>query len=273
MPSSAEPPDTSGRLCDRLLDGRTRFNRAWLGQEGRVAAPLLSYGPRDKALLASMAGGVRAAGFDHLIGARVAAEHAHDALARVTPHPEGMPIPDGWGDTDVLLVLPDLSGAVFLSVERYALIGGSTGFVALCASASVDDARARFARHARKLAASHPILMDIAAGYPPRWHSWSSPGEAPAGSHTRQLVDLVEKLLRERITLREISAEWFRTRSAAMADGERVHGTLGELLDEVFYILDEEYVDDPALRSPGDPRDEEIVEKISLAWHRATSRP
>ncbi|KQR10452.1 hypothetical protein [Cellulomonas sp. Leaf334] len=57
------------------------------------------------------------------------------------------------------------------------------------------------------------------------------------------------------ITGAELESVWFAGRRLAMAQGERVRQPFERMLDDVFFILEDEYCGDPALRGPEDLSD------------------
>ncbi|MBM7089812.1 hypothetical protein JTP67_14950 [Streptomyces sp. S12] len=92
----------------------------------------------------------------------------------------------------VQLRTPDAQGAVLFPEEGYALIAGTTAFMASAVSEGTDTARARFGRYARALLERHPSLAPVAASHPPGDRAWSRLGDVDPVSATAQQLALLE---------------------------------------------------------------------------------
>ncbi|MFS0704452.1 hypothetical protein AB6N23_08015 [Cellulomonas sp. 179-A 9B4 NHS] len=73
----------------------------------------------------------------------------------------------------------------------------------------------------------------------------------------------------------DFARTWFAARRRALHDGERVRGPLERVLEDVFFLLEDGYVIDPALRGPDDVTDEALVAHVRVALGRlsALDRP
>ncbi|MFH8281098.1 hypothetical protein [Streptomyces antibioticus] len=69
----------------------------------------------------------------------------------------------------------------------------------------------------------------------------------------------------------EFARGWWEARRASQADGERIRGTLGDLLDRVFMILEDHSVD-PAFAEPGDLDGTALRNAVSATWTAFGSR-
>lgn len=164
-----------------------------------------------------------------------------------------------------LLWTPALQGAVLFPEAGYALIAGSAGFIAATVGESVDTARTRFGRYARRLSERHPALPSVAATYPPKHPAWSSPEDVdPESAAARQLA-LLDAFTDGTSSAPDFAHDWWEARRASLADGERVQGPLGDLFDRVFMLL-EDYSVGPDIREPGDLDDAELRTAMSEAW-------
>ncbi|WP_395758506.1 hypothetical protein OIE82_08435 [Streptomyces althioticus] len=151
-----------------------------------------------------------------------------------------------------MLRTPDAQGAVLFSEGGCALIAGTTAFMASAVSEGTDTARARFGHYARTLLERHPSLAPVAASHPPGHRVWSRLGDVdPAGATAQQLALLEVFTEVGTCSAPDFAHGWWEARPASQANGERVRGALGDLLDEVFMIL-EEYSVDPDLTESGD---------------------
>ncbi|GGT77677.1 hypothetical protein [Streptomyces althioticus] len=139
-----------------------------------------------------------------------------------------------------MLRTPDAQGVVLFSEGGCALIAGTTAFMASAVSEGTDTARARFGRYARTLLERHPSPAPVAACHPPGHRAWSRLGDVdPAGATAQQLALLEAFNEAGTCSAPDFAHGWREARRASQANGERVRGALGDLLDEVFMILEE----------------------------------
>ncbi|WP_309135410.1 hypothetical protein [Cellulomonas sp.] len=66
------------------------------------------------------------------------------------------------------------------------------------------------------------------------------------------------------ISGQEFERSWFEARAIALARAERVRRSFQRILDEVFYLLEEEYDFNPLTGRPDGISDEELLERIRL---------
>lgn len=159
------------------------FTSSWLRE--RTVAPMPVRARLDAALARRIEAGCRAVGAPHLLAT---------SLADVPGVPSRVP-----ADADltglrppVQLRTPDAQGAVLFPEEGYALIAGTTAFMASAVSEGTDTARARFGRYARALLERHPSLAPVAASHPPGDRAWSRLGDVDPVSATAQQLALLE---------------------------------------------------------------------------------
>ncbi|WP_136520613.1 hypothetical protein [Cellulomonas telluris] len=69
----------------------------------------------------------------------------------------------------------------------------------------------------------------------------------------------------------EFVRAWFAGRSRALRHGERLRAPFARVLDDVFFLLEDEYTDDPALRGPDALTDEAMVERVRAALDRLSA--
>ncbi|MEU4250795.1 hypothetical protein AB0F15_25645 [Amycolatopsis sp. NPDC026612] len=237
-----------------MLDGPTAFSPAWLAEDGKAVAPVAAPSGLDRALLERLRTGGRVVGVNEVL-------KCVDGAAPVRLPPAGQPTLERG---PVLLVLPDLSGAVLATGLGYALVAGTSRFLGGALPGGVNDARARFARHARRLAGTHPGLPAVAGRFPPRAHAWKSPAEVAPGSAVAGQLALMASFARGELSGAEFARSWYAAGRRADERDERVRGMVGWALSEVFFLL-EDYPIDPALREPGDVADEELVAGVRTA--------
>ncbi|MGY3204553.1 hypothetical protein [Streptomyces sp. TE5632] len=251
-PEGGESSDPS-----RVLDPDGAFASDWL--RAKSVAPMPVGANIDAALTRRIQAGCRAVGASHLLATGLA-----DATAATSRLPADA---DFTGlRPPLLLRTPDARGAVLFPEEGYALIAGTTAFMASAVSEGTDSARARFGRHARSLRERHPSLAPVAASYPPGDRAWSRLGDVDPASATAQQLALLEAFTEAGTCgAPDFAHGWWDARRASQTNGERVRGALGDLLDEVFMIL-EEYSVDPDLAEPGDLDDAGLRSAVCATW-------
>ncbi|GGQ94841.1 hypothetical protein GCM10010267_66860 [Streptomyces griseorubens] len=80
----------------------------------------------------------------------------------------------------------------------------------------------------------------MAASHPPGDRAWSRLGDVdPAGATAQQLALLGVFTEAGTCSAPDFAHGWWEARRASRRNGERVRGALGDLLDEVFMILEE----------------------------------
>ncbi|MFC4532026.1 hypothetical protein [Sphaerisporangium dianthi] len=263
---------TGGRLVGALLRSPCRFAREWLDEGPKTVVPVPISPPALPGVVARVAAGAREAGAGHLLAARTGDEHAGDAVVELPVTGDRSPPEPPWEDAGLVLALPGLAGAALLTEKGYGLIAGQDRFVRACLEEGIDEARARFGRYARRLAASHPGLAAVAEEFPPRLSAVSSPAEAvPASAIGRQL-DLMRSLACGDLDAAGFAPAWLAARRRALTAGERARGTVERALDDVFFAL-EDYAADPALREPGDLTDDELKALVRAVLGRLGDSP
>lgn len=93
--------------------------------------------------------------------------------------------------------------------------------------------------------------------------SWARPAEVPIGSAIGDELSLMLKFEEGWVSGPEFAVGWLTARRTALGRGERVRERFEQILNQVFYLLDD-YVVDPALRDKDDMTDGELVEKVRV---------
>lgn len=241
----------------RVLDPDGTFTSSWLREKSVAPMPVGAH--IDAALARRIKAGCRAVGASHLLAT---------SLADVPCETSRIPADADLTDVrpPVLLLTPDEQGAVLFPEEGYALIAGTTAFMASAVSEGTDTARARFGRYARTLLERHPSLASVAASHPPGHRAWSRLGDVDPASATAQQLALLEAFTEAgTCSAPDFAHGWWAARRASRTNGERVRGALGDLLDEVFMIL-EDYEVDPDLTEPGDLDDAGLRTAVRATW-------
>ncbi|RSS84604.1 hypothetical protein EF919_38630 [Streptomyces sp. WAC02707] len=158
-----------------------------------------------------------------------------------------------------VLRTPDGQGVVRFPAPGYALIGGTARFMAAAVAEGTDEARARFARHARRH--PDPALTTVATAHPPGHRAWSAPSAVAPDSAAARQLRLLADFTSGRITAPAFALAWHPARRASRANGERLRSPLSDLFDGVFVLL-EDYTPDPSLREPGDLSDTELLTAV-----------
>jgi len=161
----------------------------------------------------------------------------------------------GIQPADTVIAGPD--GAALVTTQGYGLVGGTPDFVRERVPEGVDEARARFARYARRTGSA--VLVEIAAEFPPTRHSWSRPADVVPGSAVAEQLDLMRSFADGRTPPADFARRWLAARRRSLNEGERTRPPLTEILDRMFYALDD-YAIDPSLHEPGDLTDEQLAD-------------
>lgn len=243
-----------------VLGADGTFASSWL--RDKSVAPIPVGVQIDAASTRRITAGCRAVGASHLLGTSLAdiPDATADAISRLSP------LRDCTGiHPPFVLCTPDVRGAVLLPAAGYMLIAGTAAFMAAAVSEGTNTARARFGRYARALSERHPSLSAVAAAYPPDHRAWSHPGDVEPTSATAQQLALLEAFADGSCSAPHFAHAWWEARRASQANGERIHGALGALFDQVFMTL-EDYSVDPDLAEPGDLGDAELRIAVRMAW-------
>ena len=107
-------------------------------------------------------------------------------------------------------------------------------------------------------------------GLRPRRRVWAAPSEVEPGTGVATQLELMRKLVDGEVSGPDFSYAWLDARRKTLNKGERVREKFERILDDVFYLLDE-YVEDPALREPGDITDEQLTEGVRDALERLSA--
>ncbi|MEU3772353.1 hypothetical protein AB0F11_03875 [Streptomyces sp. NPDC032472] len=255
--------------------------QAALGQDGAFApswlrdksvAPVPAGPQLDAAVARRIAAGCRAVGAPYVLAANLADSPGAitGTTSRLSTDTQGLDIHPPF-----MLCTPDLQGAVLFPAPGYALIAGTSAFMAAAVGEGVDTARARFGRYARELSGSHPALSAVAVAYRPAHRAWSRLGDIDPTSAAARQVALLDGFTDGTCSAPDFAHGWWEARRASQTNGERIQGALGALFDEVFMIL-EDYAVDPEFAEPGDLDDDELEAAVRAAWvafrHREAGR-
>ena len=230
------------------------FTSAWL--RDKSVAPVPTGARIDATLARRITAGCRAVGASHILtgspGSTSTTRLPADADCTGFSPP-------------FLLLTSDSQGAVLYPEEGFALIAGTTAFMAAAVNEGTDTARARFARYARTLRERHPSLTSVAASHPPGRRAWSHPDDVvPASAAAHQLA-LLDAFTAGTCGAPDFAHGWWAARRTSLTNGERIQGALGDLFDQIFMIL-EDYSPDPDLAEPGDLDDTALRTVVQSAW-------
>ncbi|MFN8074585.1 MAG: colicin immunity domain-containing protein [Kineosporiaceae bacterium] len=112
-------------------------------------------------------------------------------------------------------------------------------------------------------------LADVALWRPPAQRSFRSATEVPPGSATADQLALMRGLVDGTVTGADFARGWLAARRRALDAGERTRDALGEALDAVFWLLEDEYTIDPELREPADLDDPALAARVAALLLRA----
>ncbi|MFF3691666.1 hypothetical protein [Streptomyces sp. NPDC002187] len=239
-----------------VLDENSRYDEKWLSQGAKRIVPVPTGSRTDDSLVRRLAEGCRTAGVDAVLAVdpRTGSAACADRPAPADPRLLGMPPP-------LLLVAADLTGAILFPAPGYALVAGTSAFLAGAAPEGVDQGRARFARYARATAGKWSDLESTARSFPPAHIAWKRPGDVPEGTATARQLTLMRDFATDRCTGAEFAVGWLDARRHSQQRDERVRDPLETLLDRVFSLL-EDYSIDPEFTGPDDLSDEELRKAV-----------
>ncbi|HEX4816259.1 MAG TPA: hypothetical protein VFV66_26250 [Nonomuraea sp.] len=249
--------------------GARRFNTEWLDAEAKTALPILETSINDGGLAGRVATAAAHMGATYGWIAEIEQGRVVKSVLRVEMLPAAL-IAALPRRANALLALPDLSNAILFTDNGYSLLAGNPKFVRACLNVGIDEARARFFRYAHRVAGSYPGIVDLANEHAPRWRSWRSPREVHPESNTAQQLDLMESLVHGRMATRQFVIEWLSARRRALEDGERLQARFDDLMNGVFYAIDD-YALDPELCDEGDISDEELRDCVARTWQQLKS--
>ncbi|NBE54764.1 colicin immunity domain-containing protein [Streptomyces boluensis] len=162
----------------------------------------------------------------------------------------------------LLIALPDLSGALLVTHEGYALLAGTDAFLDHSVPEGTDKAIVDFRRYAARTGRRNPTLRAVADAFRPSEWAWASTSQVAPESATANQLSLMEAFTADGISAEDFARSWLAARREAMHRHERLRDPLSAILDQVFYALDE-YVIDPGLRDADDMTDEQLRQIVS----------
>lgn len=257
---SSSAPTTNRELVDLVLENPWEFNPEWLSSGPKIVIPMVGLSPLDGDLAARLSSGASEVGTEYGLIAATEPDYLDDPLSRVSMT-KGHLVGVSWPRSNYVIALSNLSGAALFTVEGYLLLAGIQPFVQGCLIEGVDHALAQFSRNARRLAGSRPILLQVANAFPARWTAWSSPAQVPPNSGVGEQLELMNAVVAGQTPPVIFAQRWLSARRRSLAQGERLRGKFDEVLNSVFYMLDD-YVIDPSLREPGDMSDDDLVVRV-----------
>lgn len=239
-----------------VLDRQGAFSGQWLAAGDKKVTPVPAGSRTDDSLVRRITQGCRTAGADAVLVIHPSAGAIASAESLPPADPGLVSLP-----ADLLLVAANLEGAVLFPGPGYALVAGTSEFLAGAAPEGVDQARARFARYARSAARRWPALESIARSFPPGHIAWKYPKDVPEATATGLQLALMRDLAAGRCTGAEFAVGWLDARRRSQRQGERVRDPLETLLDRVFSLL-EDYSIDPQFKEPEDLSDDDLKDAV-----------
>ncbi len=173
-----------------------------------------------------------------------------------------------WRDESFVVALPDLSGALLMTDQRYALIAGDEEFIRSSVPEGVDQAVINFKRYVQRVGQTFPALIDVSAAFRPRQVAWAKPSDVAEGSATSEQLSLMTAFVGDEISAPHFAQSWLAARGRALQQHERLRERFSRILNEVFYAL-EDYSIDPKFREEGDLTDAQLKEVVRNALARS----
>ncbi|WP_438291615.1 colicin immunity domain-containing protein [Streptomyces sp. HUAS TT7] len=261
-------PITCGELTGALLSTPHRFSGAWLAEGGKSEVPLPGEGYLDLALAQRTAAGARTAGFAYVLSAPTGPEAESAEPQHLPADAEAMVGGIRWPGEPVLLSLPDLTGAILLTGDGYALAAGRRAFIEGAVPEGADQARAAFSRYGRRVAVRHPAVAEVAADFTGFQRTWNRAAHVVAGSGVDHQLVLMNSFSADGISAEAFAREWLEARRRSLNAKERIGQDLSSALEEVFYAL-EDFPIDPSLRDESDLTVEQLRAVVMEALRRA----
>ncbi|MGW2226351.1 colicin immunity domain-containing protein [Streptomyces formicae] len=237
------------------------FRREWLAEGDKRVVPLPSRSGADEHLARRVSSGATRAGHDHVVACRVGAAGVEEPGFEIAATQEDIVRRAPWRDGAFLLALPDLTGALLVTDERYALFAGRAEFLRGGIPEGADQAIVDFSRYAKRMGHGHPALLAVAGESRPVQMAWASASDVAEGSATAKQVALMESFAADGISGEDFAEAWLDARRQSLRLGERLREPFSRILDQVFYALDD-YVIDPGLRDADDLTNEQLQIEI-----------
>ncbi|MEV5510018.1 colicin immunity domain-containing protein [Streptomyces orinoci] len=254
---------TGAQLSARLLNGCS-FRPEWLAEGEKEAAPLGCGTAMDAQLARRLSTGARRTGHDHVIAARLAGDHGSEPVLKVASNQELLLTQLTLPGENLLVALPDLSGALLVTGHSYAVIGGVGEFLQYSLPEGVERARANFQRYAKRIGSKRPEVAEATKLFPLRQRAWAKKSDVLPGSATAEQLALMEAFAYGDFNGSEFATAWLSARHRSLATKERLREPLGDILADVFYAL-ENYSIDPSLQEPGDLTNEQLKSVVRNA--------
>ncbi|QSY51423.1 colicin immunity domain-containing protein [Streptomyces griseocarneus] len=252
------------RLCDLLTSGPRSFNREWLKDGNKRVAPFAARSSLDSHLANRLSQAARKAGQDHLIVGCLSPAQADKQAMRIPSAEADTLRPLTWRDENFVVALPDLSGALLMTDQRYALIAGDEEYFGRSVPEGADQAIVNFKRYAQRVGQNHPAVAHVAAKFQPRQTAWARRSETPEGSATSDQLSLMADFTEDEISAPHFAKFWLAARRRSLQGHERLREQFSRILDEVFYALDN-YSIDPRFHEEGDLTDGQLKEVVRHA--------
>ena len=247
-------PRRTGDLVRRVLSGPQRLSVDWLRTRERTAVPFLYTAPNEPGrgpvgahLAGRLVAAARMAGAERLLACRTGADRFGEPITELpTAAAELVSGLRAFSGEDLLLAQPDVDNLLLITTAGFGMAAGIRPFVEGVLGAAADGARREFAAAALERGDGPLLAVAVFAGCPfsgrpwsPEWRAWSLPEEAPAGTGIRAQADAMRAFVTADITATEFERAFLEGRRREMERGERATGPLAEVLDVVFWSLND----------------------------------
>ncbi|MEV7198274.1 colicin immunity domain-containing protein [Streptomyces sp. NPDC093510] len=244
-----------------VVAGPRSFRREWLAEGEKTVVPLPSPSGMDKHLARRMSSGAEQAGYVHVIACQVEGATAEGPGIEIAATREGLLRDTPWRGGDLLLALPDVSGALLVTDQGFALIAGTGEFLRGGVPEGADQATVDFSRYAKRVGRSHPAALAVAGEARPIQMAWATKNDVADGSAIAEQLALMESFVADAISGEEFAVAWLDARRRSLRLQERLREPFSRVLDQVFYALDD-YVIDPDLRDADDMTNEQLRAQV-----------
>lgn len=247
-------PRRTGDLVRRVLSGPQRLSVDWLRTRDRTAVPFMytppsepGRGPVGSHLAGRLVAAARMAGAENLLACRTAADRFGEPIAELpTSAAELISGLRAFSGYDLLLVQPDMDNLLLITISGFGIAAGIRPFVEGVLGKSADAARRQFAATALERADGPLTAVAVFCGCPfsdrpwsPEWRAWSLPEEAPEGSGIRAQADAMRAFVNADCAAPEFEKAFLDGRRREIERGERATGPLAEVLDVVFWAIND----------------------------------
>ncbi|WP_370419475.1 colicin immunity domain-containing protein [Streptomyces sp. QH1-20] len=261
---------TNRELVDLLTSGPGSFSREWLGEGNKSTAPIAAHALIDSRLAQRLGSTAQKTGHNCVFVGHLSPARVDEHVVRIPSAQADILRALSWCEEGFVVTLPDLSGALLMTNQHYALIAGDEDFFRYAVPEGGDQAAINFKRYAQRVGQDFPAVADVSAAFRPRQRAWAKRSDVVEGSATSEQLSLMDAFAEEGISGSDFADSWLTARHRAQEQQERLRENFSGVMKEVFYAL-EDYSIDPRFREDGDLTDTQLREVVRNALSEVES--